>query len=78
MNCDSHEFVTFSTCLGTGEVMAQCVNCNAFGVIEHPTFDEWTTAVSNVRVSDDRVTIKRAHATPHVERLPFTKENGDC
>lgn len=40
-NCDGHEWVVFSTCLGTGELMCQCVNCGAFGVVQNPTREEW-------------------------------------
>lgn len=58
MNCDAHEFVTFSTCLKTREVMANCVTCGAFGVIQNPTRKEWVSASSCVRVPLSRVTIK--------------------
>ncbi len=58
MNCDAHEFVTFSTCLGTREVMVNCVTCGAFGVIQKPTPEEWSSASSCVRVPLSRVTIK--------------------
>lgn len=69
MNCDSHEFVSFSTCLGTREVMVQCVTCGAFGVIANPTRDEWSNAAGCVRVDTDRVTIKpAAPGASYVER----------
>jgi hypothetical protein len=68
MNCDGHEFATFSTCLGTKEVMVQCVNCGAFGVIKKPTRQEWTDASQRVRVNNERVTVKQASTTPYIER----------
>ena len=68
MNCDAHEFVTFSTCLGTREVMVQCVTCGAFGVIENPTSQEWAAAWQYVKVDGGWVTIKQSNTTPYVER----------
>lgn len=69
MNCDNHEFVTFSTCLGTRGVMVQCVNCSAFGVIKNPTLEEWSTAVECVRADNERVTIMNGGGSvSYVER----------
>lgn len=42
MTCTNHEWVVFSTCLGTHELMLECAHCGAFGVVPDPTFDEWS------------------------------------
>ena len=43
MLCD-HEWVVFSTCLGTHELMLECCKCHAFGTVAEPTGKEWSEA----------------------------------
>lgn len=42
-NCE-HEWIVFSTCLGTIEIMCECVRCGAFGVVPDSTTNEWSEA----------------------------------
>ena len=60
---NKHEWVVFSTCLSTIELMVECAECGAFGTIANPTKEEWSaayTAPSNpYRWHDnDRVTFR--------------------
>ena len=73
-NC-KHEWIVFSTCLGTAEIMCECVICGAFGVVPDPTSEEWGKAFHapshpyRWQGGEDRVVFKKAgngHAH-HVE-----------
>jgi hypothetical protein len=44
IRCKSHEWVVFSTCLGTVELMVECAKCGAFGTVASPTQEEWSEA----------------------------------
>lgn len=65
-NCNGHEWAVFSTCVTTGELMCQCVNCGAFGVVQEPTHEEWCKAFYAPErpyrwTQDSRVVIKQSH-----------------
>jgi hypothetical protein len=64
----AYEWMAFSTCIGTGELMVSCKKTGAFGVVPDPTKEEWSRAYyapSNpYRWEDDsRVVVKRDCAT---------------
>jgi len=70
-NC-KHEWVVFSTCLGTVEIMCECVTCGAFGVVSDSTRQEWNEAFhapshpNRWQGGDDRVVIKKiGSGEPH-------------
>ena len=59
-DCNEHEWVVFSTCLGTIELMVECVKCGAFGTVPEPTREEWSRAVDVYRWHDNsRVIVRR-------------------
>ena len=63
MNCDGHEWIVFSTCIGTIELMCSCRICGAFGVVQKPTKEEWGAAFNAPNnpylwKDNDRVVIK--------------------
>src|SRR5262245_19854259 len=40
----THEWAVFSTALGEGWLMLQCVNCGHHATIEDPSHEEWSEA----------------------------------
>lgn len=66
-----HEWVVFSTAIGTGELMLECVECGAFGTVADATRAEWRRAYfapsSPYKWSDnDRVILrKEGDGKPH-------------
>lgn len=44
MKQHTHKWNVFSTCLNTVELMVQCSDCRAFGVVPEPTQQEWSDA----------------------------------
>jgi len=64
-NCE-HEWVVFSTCLGTIGMMCECVICGAFGVVPDSTREEWSEAFHaptrpyRWHGGDERVVIKKS------------------
>ena len=69
MGCDSHEWVVFSTCLCTVELMVQCVTCGAFGAVPKPTMVEWRRAGTGKYYEwhdSTRVVIKEPSVPPYV------------
>lgn len=72
-----HEWVVFSTCLGTRELMCECAACGAFGTVANPTLEEWREACgapSNPYKWEDasRVTVRKtgSHGPAYVRTNP--------
>lgn len=70
-NCQ-HEWVVFSTCIGTIEIMCECATCGAFGVVADPFQEEWSKAFHAPSHpyrwpgGDDRVVVKMSGSgEPH-------------
>lgn len=60
-----HEWVVFSTCINTVELMVECAKCRAFGTVPEPTKAEWKKAFyapSNPYAweDDSRVVVRKA------------------
>ena len=61
IRCKSHEWVVFSMCYGTKELMLECVKCGAFGTVANPTREEWCKPADTPYGwhDADRVTIRK-------------------
>lgn len=60
-----HEWVVFSTALGEGWLMLQCVECGRHGTVEDPSSEEWSEAFHAPSrpyrwLDDDRVHVRDA------------------